>query len=278
MANHRAVGRLAPRHPQAKLYAYSARPAAREHWGTRLLRQALTAQLRADGAAVWSRAAAYVIDGSEVLVAGPPDSGTSTVLLTSLQLLGADFVADDRVLLRRDTQRLIGYPWPTQVRLATGTLAAFPELRNGLVAPDPRPDLSQKITIEPAAIPQLLTRGRVTNHVHPLPMPWPSLTLGARTAPAPLRVDPDEVRRIMHTTRLFTTNPRRTAGCRYGVDLDDWATGLAELSFTGAHPPNTGALRDVVDLLATTVTSYRVAITKDPRALAAQISDLLRRI
>jgi hypothetical protein len=248
---------------EALLQAYCSRPLSGGFWAVRLLRHAMTAQLRGDGTAVWIRAAACVVDDTEVLIAGPAGSGKTTVLLTCLRLLGAHFVADDRVLLRRDPHRLIGYPWPTRLCVPDGTFSAYPEVRERLAAPDQRPGLGHEVTVEPDEIPLLLTRGSVTDHLRPRLMLWPALSLGAQVAPQPLRVEPDEMRGVLGGTALFTHD--RTAE-------------PADPRFSGTPRLVSGALRDVANLLAATVTCYRVAVTRDPRALAAQITDLLLRL
>jgi hypothetical protein len=259
--HHETLIHAQPR--EALLRAYCPRSSASGFWAVQLLRHAMTAQLRADGAAVWIRAAACVVDDTEVLIAGPAGSGKTTVLLTCLRLLGAHFVADDRVLLRRDPHRLIGYPWPTRLRVPDGTLSAYPDLRERLAAPDERPGLGHEVTVEPEAIPQLLTRGSVTDHLRPRLMLWPALALGAQVAPQPLRVEQDEMRGVLGGTRLFT---------------DDWTAEPPDPRFSGTPQLVSGALRDVSNLLAATVTCYRVAVTREPRLLAAQITDLLLRL
>jgi hypothetical protein len=256
--HHETLLHVQPR--SALLQAYCARPAASAFWAVRLLRHAMTAQLRADGTAVWIRAAACVVDDAEVLIAGPAGSGTTTVLLTCLRLLGAHFVADDRVLLRRDPHRLIGYPWPSPVRVPDGTVGAFPDLRTRLDAPDQRPGHAQEVVVEPEEIPRLLTRGGMTDHVRPTLMLWPALALSARAVPPPLRVEPDEVRNVLGGTQLFT---------------DGWTAEPSGPLFSGSPAPMVGARRDAANLLAATVPCYRLAVTPNPRLVAAQTTAVL---
>ncbi|OLT22748.1 hypothetical protein BJF78_33190 [Pseudonocardia sp. CNS-139] len=71
------------------------------------------------------------------------------------------------------------------------------------------------------------------------------------------------MRGVLGATRLFD---------------DDGTAEPEDPPFAGPPRLTGGAVRDVVNLLAATVTTYRVAITREPRALAGQITDLVLRL
>lgn len=76
-------------------------------------------------------ASALAITGCGVVVAGPKRSGKTTVLLQALRGEGAEFVSNDRVVLRGDSS-LVAQGMPTIVRISPETLGLLPDLREPL--------------------------------------------------------------------------------------------------------------------------------------------------
>ncbi|WP_156819596.1 hypothetical protein [Pseudonocardia sp. HH130630-07] len=246
---------------------------AGHRWGPQLVRQAMTAQLRAAGA-VHAHAAAVVVSGIGVLIAGLRASGKTTTVLAALRLLAADLVADHRVLLARDpdTSRgggLVGYPWPAPVTVRSGALLGHPQLRTLLGAPDPRAQMTgHSVTVDPAQNAVLLAGGRLRARVRPRLMLWPQLALdrSPHTAPGP-PIARGEVRARLTRTRLFLIDPGRGPN----EPTDDWLTDPTPPTEAGRMGQ---AFRTVVEDLAA-VDCHRLYVTPDPVGIARQITALL---
>ena len=125
VAKHAAIIHLD--HNTAAITAHCTSLEAALYWAARLVRQAMTAQLLAAGAG-YAHAAAFSHRGHGVLITGHKGASKTTTLVTSLRLLGGDYVTNDRLLLRREDGELIGHPWPTHMRVGIGTLLAVPDL------------------------------------------------------------------------------------------------------------------------------------------------------
>jgi energy-coupling factor transporter ATP-binding protein EcfA2 len=239
------------------------------YWAARLVRQAMTAQLLAAGA-VYAHAAAFSHRGRGVLVTGHKGAGKTTTLVTSLRLLGANYLTNDRLLLRREGGELVGRPWPAHLRVGIGTLLALPELAD--LVPAHLCDLPrrqrwyhrEKVTIEPPEFSRLLSGGVVLSEVRPRLMLWPSLSPGGNGTGL-TAVASGEVHDVLLATRLFMHNPASGVSAH----LNHWLIDTAPASETAEN------LRQVVEDLAATVPCYRLPINGDPMALAARIREVL---
>ncbi|MGH3754432.1 MAG: hypothetical protein ACRDRP_17370 [Pseudonocardiaceae bacterium] len=240
-----------------------------QYWAARLVRQAMTTQLLAAGA-VYAHAAAFSHRGRGVLVTGHKGAGKTTTLVTSLRLLGGDYLTNDRLLLHRERGELVGRPWPAHMRAGVGALLAMPDLAD--LVPAELRDLpwhqrwhhQGKVIIEPPGFSRLLSGGAVISEIRPRLMLWPYLSPGNNGA-APAAVSADEAHDVLLSTRLFMLDPAS------GVSghINHWLFG------TGADAQAAENLRHVVEDLAATVPCYRMPVDGDPAALAARISELL---
>ncbi|MBH1938879.1 hypothetical protein I5Q34_32255 [Streptomyces sp. AV19] len=126
-------GTILASQPDDKL-AYRARPGDPLHiYGcddvpvalaaARLTREVLRGRLAADG---WSilHASAVVRDGQAVLTLGDKGAGKTTVGLL-LARAGWQLLANDRVFIRREDNRLRVLPWPSAAAIGLGLLAAL---------------------------------------------------------------------------------------------------------------------------------------------------------
>lgn len=259
-------------HNARTITAYCGDAESAQYWAARLVRQAMTTQLLAAGA-VYAHAAAFSHHGRGVLVTGHKGAGKTTTLLTSLRLLGGDYVTNDRLLLRREGGELVGRPWPMHLRVGVGTLLAMPELVD-LVPPHLR-DLpghrrwqhQHKVAIEPPEFSRLLSQGVVLSEVRPRLMLWPYLSPRDNGA-TPAAVAADEVHDVLLATRLFMLNP--VSGV--SAHINHWLIDAGPAAQTAEN------LRQVVEDLAATVPCYRIPVNGDPTALAARISELLTHI
>jgi hypothetical protein len=90
--------------------------------------------------------AAIAVSGGVVVICGPKGSGKTTLLMSMLRTGAADYVANDRCVLRPDGTGLRVRGLPTLVSIRRDTLAWFPSarsdlerLRPDLFDPDPAP-------------------------------------------------------------------------------------------------------------------------------------------
>ncbi|MGH3867781.1 MAG: hypothetical protein ACRDQ4_16965 [Pseudonocardiaceae bacterium] len=259
-------------HATATITAYCTGVEPARYWAVRLVRQAMTGQLLAAGA-VYAHAAAFSYRGRGVLVTGHKGAGKTTTLVTSLRLIGGDYVTNDRLLLRREGGELVGRPWPMHIRVGVGTLLTLPDLAD-LVPADLR-DLPahrrwrhpDKVAIEPPDFARLLAGGVVVSEVRPRLMLWPYLSSGGNSA-APAAVSAAEAHDVLLATRLFMLDPASGASSR----VNHWLIGTPPDAQTAEN------LRQVVEDLAVTVPCYRMPVDGDPAALAVRISELLAHI
>jgi hypothetical protein len=247
------------------LRAYSANSQAYGYWAMRLLREAITIQLLADGAGVWVCAAACVINGAGVVIAGPPGCGKTGTLLACMQHLDADFVADDRLLVRPDRGGLIGHPWPDALRLPSRLLSAFPELLPHLHEHDPDPGSGEgpSLRVEPGVLADLFGR-RPVDRVQPGLLLFPTLQPQATTAPSPQWLRPDVTASLLPGSGLFA-DPSSVE-----PPASQRLPGLA------TSPPHPDARARIAALLTGRVPAAQITVTPDPQNVAAQIADLLR--
>lgn len=111
----------------------------------RVVREILTSRALAGGRWLDLHAAALAVGGYAVLIAGPKESGKTSLLMHALSSGQADFVANDRVFVGGDPVAATGVP--TIVSIRPGTARAFPGLqRDG----DRRP-VSRCVGERPAA-------------------------------------------------------------------------------------------------------------------------------
>lgn len=256
-------------HRTATITAHCTDVQSARYWAARLVRQAMTAQLLAAGA-VYAHAAAFSHRGRGVLVTGHKGAGKTTTLLTSLRRLGADYVTNDRLLLRRESGELLGRPWPAHLRAGIGTLLALPELAD--LVPARLRDLPlqqrwhhrEKVIIEPPEFSRLLSGGAVISEIRPRLILWPSLSPGGNGT-ATTAVASDEVRDVLLATRLFMHDPASGVSAH----INHWLINPGPAAHTAEN------LRRVVEDLAATVPCYRLPINGDPAALAARIREVL---
>jgi hypothetical protein len=255
---------------QATITVRCAKEEAALHWAARLPRQAITAQLLKNGA-VYAHTAAFSLGGRGVVIAGHRGRGKTTTLLAGLHRLGADYVTNDRLLLRAEEEGgLAGYVWPARLRAGIGTLAALPHLA-GLV-PDAQRSVPAeqrwssrpKVPIEPWDFGRLLSGdGQVLGSVRPAMLLLPRLDPD-RTS---VRVDPvagAEARDELLHTRLFMTDPGRGPSSH----INHWLWPVPAPAITD------GNLNRVVDAL-TELPCYRIHAGADPVALADAVGHLL---
>ncbi|MFF4161396.1 hypothetical protein [Streptomyces sp. NPDC001678] len=118
--DHKLVYRAEPGGP-LHIYGYEDVPVALA--AARLAREVVRGQLLADG---WStlHASAVVRDGQTVLTLGDKGAGKTT---TALLLARADWqlLANDRVFIRREDDRLRVLPWPSAAAIGLGLLDAL---------------------------------------------------------------------------------------------------------------------------------------------------------
>ncbi len=93
----------------------------------RVVREILAARALAGGRCIDLHAAAFAVRGRAALIAGPKESGKTTLLIHALSSGQADLVANDRVFVGGDPGAVTGVP--TIVSIRPGTARAFPGLR-----------------------------------------------------------------------------------------------------------------------------------------------------
>ncbi|MFF1712251.1 hypothetical protein [Streptomyces sp. NPDC058268] len=256
---------------RATITVRCAQEAAALHWAARLARQAITAQLLESGA-VYAHTAALSLGGRGIVIAGHRNRGKTTTLLASLRHLGADYVTNDRLLLRADPGELIGYVWPARLRAGIGTLSALPHL-SGLVPEAQRAipaaqrwNRRPKVAIEPWDFARLLTgEAQVLGSLRPTLMVFPQLEPSRTTVsvePVPRAQAHEELLR----TRLFMTDPGRGPSSH----LNHWLWPTPDPQTTDSH------LSRVVDGLAE-LPCYRIRAGTDPAALAHAVGAVVDR-
>ena len=233
----------------------------------RLVRQAMTAQLLEHGA-VYAHAAALVHAGRGVLIAGPKGAGKTTTLLSTLRLADGDFVANDRLLLRRDNDGIgpVGYAWPTPLRATVSTLRAVPDMSRFLPsdrhnAPAGQSAPAGKIEIEPDELRSVLPGVRILGEVRPALMLWP---YRSASDIEPELVPAAEVRDVLQRTQFFMYDPATKTTSHRNHWLLPTDEGRTAVSLTA-----------VTDLLARTAPCFRIPVTDSPAALAARITALI---
>lgn len=252
----------------ASVVAHCRTERAALHWGFRLVRQAMTAQLLADGA-VYAHCAAFTHCGRGVLIAGHRGRGKTTTLLAALRYLGGDFVTNDRLLLELRDNTVVGHPWPSDLRAGVGTLSALPNLAH-LVPAEARglPEGERwryrpKVSIEPADFGQLAPGGTVDDTVWPEVMLWPHLEPGRSDAVVE-RIATPAAARVLTDTRIFMTDPAGGAD----TPVNHWLW----------PPPPDDVMRRTIAVVAdhlAQVPCYRIRSGGDPRHLAHRIAALL---
>lgn len=250
---HRTLIHTDPRRRRITAYCGSAH--ATVYWAPRLVRQAMSGQLLAAGA-VYVHAAACALGERGVLVAGAKGAGKTTVLLAALQLLGADLVTNDRLLVRADRDGTLGVPWPAHLLAGTGTLRSLPGLAWLAPADGEHHRTGAKVAIEPRHFPLLHRGGTVRDHVRPDLMLWPRRDTTA--ALPPRRVPPGEVLATLRATRAFM------------IDTDSGRSSHVN-HWLIPPPAHTEHARGQVLRALAAIPCYHVAVGDDPHALAQQI-------
>ncbi|MEU1824110.1 hypothetical protein ABZ502_16990 [Streptomyces abikoensis] len=255
---------------QSTVTVRCAKEEAARHWAARLPRQAITAQLLENGA-IYAHTAAFSRGGRGVVIAGHRGHGKTTTLLSCLHRLGADYVTNDRLLLRtEDEGRLAGYVWPARLRAGIGTLSALPHLADLVpaeqraVPAEQRWSSRPKVPIEPWDFARLLSGdGRVLGSVSPALLVFPQLNR-ERTTVSVEQVERAEARAELLRTRLFMTDPGRGPSSH----INHWLWPAPDPAATDRN------LGRVVDSLAE-LPCYRIHAGGDPAALADAVADLL---
>ncbi|MFI1700355.1 hypothetical protein ACH419_30840 [Streptomyces bobili] len=255
---------------QATIIVRCATESAALHWAARLPRQAITAQLLANGA-VYAHTAAFSLGGRGVVIAGHRGRGKTTTLLAGLHRLGGDYVTNDRLLLRtEDEGQLAGYVWPARLRAGTGTLSALPHLADLVPAEQRAVPAEQrwpsrpKVPIEPWDFARLLSGdGQVLGSVSPALLVFPQLDR-ERTTVSVEPVEHAEARDELLRTRLFMTDPDRGPSSH----INHWLWPAPDPAATDRN------LGRVVDALAA-LPCYRIHAGGDPAALADAVGSLL---
>ncbi|MBV9022658.1 MAG: hypothetical protein JO362_02355 [Streptomycetaceae bacterium] len=244
-------------------------PDAAVHFTARLVRQAMTAQLLAAGAA-YAHTAAVSVGGRGVLISGHRHRGKTTTLTAVLRHLPADFVTNDRLLITAEEGNLRGHAWPAHMRAGVGTLLAYPDLKD-LVPAQYRSlgradlwKLKSKVSVEPADFPRLIHDGTVTGSCPVDIMIWPDIAPQHQGVTTNV-VEPDEVRERLLTTRLFMVDPASGVSSH----INHWLV---------AAPPadqQAATLAGIADAIARSVPCYRVRAGGDPAILARAVAELV---
>ncbi|WP_328373323.1 hypothetical protein OG800_50085 (plasmid) [Streptomyces sp. NBC_00445] len=253
---------------QATVTVRCAQETAALHWAARLPRQAITAQLLENGA-VYAHTAALSLGGRGVVIAGHRGRGKTTTLLASLHRLGADYVTNDRLLLRADSD-LVGHVWPARLRAGIGTLSVLPHLADLVpqaqrVVPDAERWTSRpKVAVEPWDFARLVSgEAQVLGSLRPSMLVFPQLDPTA----AAVRVEPvarARVREELLHTRLFMTDPGRGPSSH----INHWLWPTPDPQTMDRN------LARVVDALAE-LPCYRIHAGGEPAALADAVGGLL---
>ncbi|WP_410646408.1 hypothetical protein [Amycolatopsis sp. cmx-4-54] len=237
---------------------------AARFFSARLVRQAMTAQLL-EHDAVYAHAAALVHADHGLLIAGPKGAGKTTTLLSTLRLVGGDFVTNDRLLLRLEPggPGTVGHAWPMHLRATASTLRAVPGMNRFLPAEQrtEQGSPSGKIAIEPGDLRAALPTTQIRGELQPTLMLWPYRSDQDRP---PEPVPTAEVRDVLVRTQFFMHDPvTRTTSHR-----NHWL-------LPPDHDRTALALSAVADQLARTVPCVRIPVTDSPAALAARVTGLL---
>ena len=98
----------------------------------RVVRELAAARMLAQRSLLDLHAAAFAVAGRGVLLAGPKQSGKTTLLVDALASGRASLLANDRVIVDLGAQPARAFGLPTIVSVRTGTLRWFPSLPQGL--------------------------------------------------------------------------------------------------------------------------------------------------
>lgn len=242
------------------------------YWAARLVRQAITAQLLENGA-VYAHTAALSRGGCGVLIAGHRNRGKTTTLLAALHHLGADYVTNDRLLLRAGSEadrELVGYVWPARLRAGIGTLSTLPHLADlvpaeqRLVPAKERWGSRPKVSVEPWHFARLLSgQAQVLGSVRPAMLVFPQLDPARTTVRVEQLARAQVCQELLHT-RLFMTDPGRGPSSH----INHWLWPTPDEVTTDRN------LTRVVDALAE-LPCYRIHAGGNPAALAAAVGGLL---
>jgi hypothetical protein len=255
---------------EAQIYTVEPRAAAR--WAERLLRKAIMEQLLAEGDGAWLRAAACVIGGTGVVIAGPASSGKTSVLLTAMSYLGAELVADDRLLLRPGPGGLIGHPWPDTLHLPRRILSILPELHRLdpelAFADTPRwsESIDGTLQVRPSTLGVIVQR-RPTAWIRPQLILFPSLMLDAATVPDPKWLRSAVIGPPLRASGLFS---------------NDTSSQMSDLMHFPGFPSTQSVTPETPARILTLLTSHgsaaQIAVARSPQLLATHISELLRQL
>src|SRR5262249_8814777 len=88
----------------------------------RIGREILLRELENRGGVFAHAAAAVLKDGRGVLILGERASGKTSTMCRLVTELGADYLSNDRSIIRAEQDRLVCYGWPLAIRLGAGFL------------------------------------------------------------------------------------------------------------------------------------------------------------
>lgn len=97
----------------------------------RVVRELAMSSIEAQGRMLL-HASAFTVNGRGTLIAGPKEVGKTTLLMAALQNDGAEFVANDRVVVDVDATPPVLRGMPTLVTIRAAALAFFPRLERTL--------------------------------------------------------------------------------------------------------------------------------------------------
>lgn len=232
----------------------------------RVIREIAVSSALGDAGAAVLHAAGVGTSSGAVLLAGPRETGKTTMLAALAHALGAAVLANDRTLVRRDAGGWKAHGIPTIVNVRPGTLTLLPELAAAVARVRSSPDL----TVAEATAARSLPLGSSPDSRTKLSPAQLAAALGAGRAgrcrvAAVLFPDPHPGAREITITRLSPHEATRgIATARFGFHADaNVPTVFARLA--GARRP-AGADEAVLARLAAEIPCFAIRI--DPAALA----------
>jgi hypothetical protein len=184
--------------------------------------------------------------------------------------LNADFVADDRLLLRPGHRGLIGHPWPDTVQLPRRILSILPELRRldpELAITDrPSRDTGGALEVNPSALCAIFQR-RAADLVRPELLLFPTLMLGITTVPSPKWLRPAMTGPLLRASGLFSN-------AASAQPRESWRfPGFPETPETAPE-----ARTRILALLTPHIPAAQITVAHSPQLLATHIAELLAQL
>lgn len=79
-------------------------------------------------------ASGIIHNNKGILFTGAVSAGKTTLLLESIQKLGAKPLTNDRIFLKSKDEKMMGYSWPSYASFCEGTILQYPGLKKGALA------------------------------------------------------------------------------------------------------------------------------------------------